>query len=266
MIHPEPHVRDQDLLLAIDGELSKPRAAQVAAHLAHCWACRARRGELEGAIAGFMRLHRASLDVAVPPGAGPAALLRARMAAATPTGVHWRFAAPLSAGAVVALLATVGGLTWLTGQPASAGPLPDSRLTPGATRAISKDQVCVARAGQDEGRTAPADLASQVFREYRIGTPRPRAYEVDYLISPALGGADDIRNLWPQPYAEGMWTSRVKDALEDHLRRLVCEGTIDLATAQHEIASDWIAAYRKYFATRRPLAAHALFVKDRPWE
>jgi len=63
-----------------------------------------------------------------------------------------------------------------------------------------------------------------------------------------------------------VWNSRVKDALEDHLRRMVCEGRVDLATAQQEISTDWITAYRKYFRTERPLAAHALFVKDRPWQ
>ncbi|MBL8214978.1 MAG: HNH endonuclease [Bryobacterales bacterium] len=112
----------------------------------------------------------------------------------------------------------------------------------------------------------PADLAQRVFQQYRIANPKPGAYEVDYLISPALGGTTAIENLWPVPYADGVWTSRVKDALEDHLRTLVCEGKMDVATAQREIATDWIAAYRKHFRTRLPVAAHAQFVKDSPWE
>jgi hypothetical protein len=33
----------------------------------------------------------------------------------------------------------------------------------------------------------------------------------------------------------------------------VCEGTIELATAQREMASNWIAAYRRYFTTSAPL-------------
>jgi hypothetical protein len=75
---------------------------------------------------------------------------------------------------------------------------------------------------------------------------------VDYLITPALGGSDNVRNFWP--------------ALEDHLRRLVCEGRIDLVTAQSEIAHDWIGAYKKYFQTTRPLPEHNSFLKDQPWE
>jgi hypothetical protein len=46
----------------------------------------------------------------------------------------------------------------------------------------------------------------------------------------------------------------------------VCHGNLDLATAQHDIATDWISAYKKYFDTDRPLSAHAAFLKDRPWE
>ena len=88
---------------------------------------------------------------------------------------------------------------------------------------------------------------------------------MDYLITPALGGSDDIRNLWPQPYSAGVWNARVKDALEDRLRQLVCEGKLDLESAQREIARDWIGAYKKYFHTDHPLVHHLSFVKDRPW-
>ena len=41
--------------------------------------------------------------------------------------------------------------------------------------------------------------------------------------------------------------------VEDRLRDMVCKGEIDLSTAQHEIATDWIVAYKKYFHTDRPL-------------
>ncbi len=99
----------------------------------------------------------------------------------------------------------------------------------------------------------PAPLQRQVFEEYGISGSQTRAYEVDYLITPALGGADDIHNLWPQSYSETVWNARVKDALESRLRELVCEGQVDLATAQRDISMDWIAAYKKYFQTDQPL-------------
>lgn len=84
--------------------------------------------------------------------------------------------------------------------------------------------------------------------------PRADDYEIDYLIAPGLGGAEDIQNLWPEPYTSQTWNARVKDALEERLHELVCTGKLDLPTAQRDIATDWIAAYKKYFHTDRPLA------------
>jgi hypothetical protein len=94
-----------------------------------------------------------------------------------------------------------------------------------------------------------------VFQEYGIPGADPRAYELDYLVTPALGGADDIHNLWPHSYS-ALWNARVKDALEDRMREMVCHGTLDLSEAQREIATDWISAYKKYFHTDRPLEEH----------
>jgi hypothetical protein len=71
------------------------------------------------------------------------------------------------------------------------------------------------------------------------------AHEVDHLISLELGGSNVIRNLWPEPYA-GKWGARTKDVLENRLHELVCEGRLVLASAQHQEARDWIAAYRRY--------------------
>lgn len=56
-------------------------------------------------------------------------------------------------------------------------------------------------------------------------------------------GADGLPlNLWMQPYA-GPYGARTKDKLETRLKTLVCNGTIDLATARHELQFDWIEAY-----------------------
>ena len=82
-------------------------------------------------------------------------------------------------------------------------------------------------------------------------------YELDYLITPELGGSSDRRNLWPERYGSRVWNARVKDELERLLPQMVCEGRLDLATAQHDIASNWIAAYQKYFGTDRPLGSGA---------
>lgn len=85
-------------------------------------------------------------------------------------------------------------------------------------------------------------------------------------ITPELGGADDIRNVWPEPYSGSEWTAHVKDALEEHLHQMVCEKQLELHTAQQEIARDWVSAYKKYFHADHPLPEHLAYTKDEPWQ
>jgi hypothetical protein len=135
---------------------------------------------------------------------------------------------------------------------------PDLRLTPGATLPVTQNQVCGAESSRITS-TVPVSLKRKVFEEYGVVPPQPDAYEVDYLITPELGGATDIRNLWPEPYQDTVWNAHVKDQLEDRLHRMVCRGDVDLATAQHDISTDWIAAYRKYFHADKPVTDNSSF-------
>ena len=109
-----------------------------------------------------------------------------------------------------------------------------------------------------------ASVAREVFRRYGIRNPRPRSYEVDYLIPPALGGTGDPRNLWPQPYSAGVWNARVKDALEDRLRTLVCEGKLDLATAQRDLAQRLDRGVQEVFPHRHSAAGSRRLRKRSP--
>jgi hypothetical protein len=52
----------------------------------------------------------------------------------------------------------------------------------------------------------------------------------------------------------------VKEALEEHLHQLVCAGKVDLGTAQKDISTDWIAAYKKYFHTDKPVDGRVVSV------
>lgn len=106
-------------------------------------------------------------------------------------------------------------------------------------------------------------MQQAVFHEYGMDGAPPRAYEVDHLITPALGGTDDIRNLWPEPYTSTEWNAHVKDKLEDRLHDLVCGGKLDLATAQRDMASNWIQAYKKYFHADQPLPHTSDLIDDR---
>jgi hypothetical protein len=133
--------------------------------------------------------------------------------------------------------------------------IPNSKLTPGAAVLAGRQAVCAQP--NTKNRVVPAALQRQVFQEYGIAGAEPRAYEVDYLITPALGGADDIHNLWPHSYTATAWNAQVKDALEDHLRQMVCDGSLDLGTAQRDIAGNWVAAYKHYFHTDEPLKEHS---------
>jgi hypothetical protein len=42
------------------------------------------------------------------------------------------------------------------------------------------------------------------------------------------------------------WNADMKDELEAVLARVVCSGQVPLAEAQQAIATDWVAAYRRY--------------------
>jgi len=44
---------------------------------------------------------------------------------------------------------------------------------------------------------------------------------------------------------------------------MVCSGKLDLSTAQRDIATDWIAACKKYFHTDRPLSLRSALIEYR---
>lgn len=253
------HISDRDLLLWADGELSPRRAAEIQRHLTACWTCRARSANLEQAIADFVQVYRRELDAKLPPAEGPRALLRARLeeCPAPPVGLRFR-----TAGAVAALLVLAGTAVTLLQRGnlrSQIGAIPNVNLTPGATNPIGIQDVCRADLSTNDP-AVPDPLKREVLKEYGLDGVPANAYEIDYLVTPQLGGAADIRNLWPQPSRHAIWNARVKDALEDRLHYLVCSGQLDLATAQRELSQDWVAAYKKYFRTNQPLQQHSAFI------
>jgi hypothetical protein len=270
----DPHISDQELLLSADGELPTRRDTQVGAHLASCWNCRARMAEIEAAIIDFTRTHRQTLDPQLPPIDGPRALLRAQLAAlaSSPRASSWkwlpRFTLVTRTAAIgfAFLMAALFGsmfvrhftlrVTRLVIAAYERGSVPDRRLTPGAVRSISITDAC-SMPHEEVIAEVPDSLRQEVLREYGITNAGADDYEIDYLIAPGLGGIADIHNLWPQPYKSHMWNAYVKDTLEEHLHQLVCTREVDLPTAQRDIATDWIAAYKKYFHTDKPLNFNA---------
>lgn len=279
MLNEDAHLSDQELLLAADGELPTGRAEQVHSHLAACWDCRARMAEIEATITDFARAHRQSLDPQLPSIAGPRALLRAQLAELTskPEPGSWRwlfqFNSTTRAAAFICVaffIAAVVGTLLLrhstlrvansVAASSERGAEPDRSLTPGATRMVAIGDVCAMPHEQVVGEVSTS-LRQEVFQEYGIVNARADDYEIDYLIAPGLGGVEDIHNLWPEPYTSRTWNAQVKDNLEERLHELVCANKLDLPTAQHEIATDWIAAYKKYFHTDRPLSVRSDLIR-----
>jgi hypothetical protein len=234
------HLTQRELILLLDSESQAGRE-----HVHTCAFCRSRLVELEGTLFDFAELHHDSLKPLLPPIAASRAQLRSKLDLATAKRFNWPHPVLLAA-ACLTLIA-------IYTRPADRS-IPKNNLTPGETRNVSLGDVCREENVQEDAavRTVPVSLRQQVFREYGIDDMRPNAYEVDYLITPELGGAtDSIRNLWPEPYSS-VWNAHVKDELEQRLHGLVCTGQIDLATAQRDISRDWIGAYKKYFHTDKP--------------
>lgn len=265
------HVSDGELLLLADeGALSARRRSRALAHVAECPRCAGRRAELAAAASEMGRACRER-----PVAMAPLHVARARLGAALDerTARTRRQARTLRgvAAAAVVLLALV---TWSggdRGRPGSevaperagqvggtSGPLlPRPDLTPGSVRPVRVADICGgALAG---GPVVASQVPRQVFEAYGVDYRRAGDYELDFLITPELGGASDASNLWPQPYRSVVWNAYVKDELERHMRRLVCQGDVDLATAQQELAGDWIAAYKRRFNTERPLRDYGRF-------
>jgi hypothetical protein len=258
------HCPDEQLLLHVGGELRNRDETRVREHLAVCSECVIRLARIQ---AVFTEASRAQLEMHEPAmdASGPRALLKARLSelARMPQAVprtSFRFARGLAyACALVLMIAS--GIAFSRHQAASragsyARLLPDPGFTPGLTREVALTELC--SVDRDEVvRNVPGPLQEKVFQEYGIRNVPATEFEVDYLITPGLGGAEDVRNLWPEPHSNTVWNSYVKDQLEDHLHHMVCERKISLGEAQREIASNWIVAYKKYFHTEQPLSNNA---------
>jgi hypothetical protein len=134
---------------------------------------------------------------------------------------------------------------------ASDGVRPDPILTPGAVRTTSRDDICSTKTGTI--RNVSGSLKLQVYRRYGMSGPKAAfpgtdllpPYEVDHLVSLELGGSNDITNLWPEAFNQSLGAHE-KDRLEQRLHRMICAERISVEEAQHAIATDWVAAYRKY--------------------
>jgi hypothetical protein len=260
------HISTFDAMRFIDCEMTAPERAALHQHLRECSDCQAlvsetreRLGDLHAIVS---RGEATSSDLLQAKD-----LLEAKLLETTenrhkfswfPSGLlqrsrSLRFALPAIMGAV--LLGVVGLRYWIDRSGLqTVALLPNTKLTPGAVRSVDLVDLCHASDDDDLDPAVPIPTQMRVFYEYGLSaTESKKNFQVDYLINPQLGGVDDVRNLWPQPYNSPEWNARAKDSLERHLHQMVCEKKIELADAQREIAVNWIDAYKKYFHTSKPI-------------
>lgn len=128
---------------------------------------------------------------------------------------------------------------------AQAADLPSPDITPGKVMTTDTAKIC-ARGYAKTQRHTPQSVKNERYRSYGIAHHKAGQYEIDHLVSLELGGADVASNLWPQSYLASPWNAHVKDRLENYLHAEVCAGRMKLEDAQHEIATNWIEAYRRY--------------------
>jgi len=240
------HVAEDALTQFLEGDLPAEARIGVVCHLAGCAQCRELATRLSEDLHNpAARRRRWRFGSAAP----------AREPASTDRWV-------LTLGAAAALMAvlSIGAPQRPIRRsaedpfrPAAGSSLPVASLTPGAVYPVGIAVLCSDR-HQTKLFVQPVTRQA-VLRAYRMEQAPSATYELDYLIPPELGGAPERENLWPEPYGAPVWNARVKDQLERLLPQLVCDHQLELAAAQHEIAADWIAAYKKYFHTDHPLVA-----------
>ena len=260
------HLSDETLLLLSEGELSTREVARAEEHLATCAPCRERR-EM---FAGVTQRLQEPVEVAPLPGGDAARerLVMAMQRSPSAWSMLWHGRGLwLRVGTVAALLLIA--VTWrqayrpLQDRMAAyeeTGPEPNRALTPGSASPIAFAELCSLKDDDLDPAVSP-EKQRAVFQAYGMGEEKARAYQVDYLINPQLGGNDTLENLWPEPYHATVWNASAKDALETKLHGMVCGQQISLEEAQHDLSTDWIAAYKKYFHTQRPVSNVAAVVR-----
>lgn len=254
------HLTDETLLLMMDGELPPHEADAALDHLEECAACRHRRDAFLGLLS--------EVEV-LPPPANAATTARTSLTHRMTTAAAsrrpewlrlrllWKIAALvlLASGAMVYRhLATPRQNALVTYE--ETGPEPNHAITPGSVRPAALTELC-AMPDDDLDPVVTPEKAHAVLSAYGLNDRTSRAFQVDYLINPQLGGNDDVENLWPEPYHATVWNAQAKDALETRLHGMVCSGQMSLEDAQRLIATDWIGAYKQVFHADRPVRVQA---------
>ncbi len=131
------------------------------------------------------------------------------------------------------------------------GNLPDPKCTPGSINpSINQDNIkntiCVPGFSKTIRPHVSYTNPLKINLMHSYGFTDSRAnYELDHLISLEIGGnPKSVTNLWPEP-KYGQYNFHIKDRFENYLHNAVCSGSMSLAEAQKEIATDWVESWKK---------------------
>ena len=182
------HLTDELLLQHADREITSRRAVEVDTHLNECETCRKRKNQLEATLTEFVSLQNESLDTESPGSIDFRSTFKSRLSqqAMSKSKRVW----------VVDKQDIHQTISHFIPQHDVALPIP--RLTPGATQSVTLSSLCELK--EDPTPAVDDAIARKVFQEYRLPISSRSAYELDFLVTPELGGSQDVRNLWPEPY------------------------------------------------------------------
>jgi hypothetical protein len=261
------HLTSEELLLFMDGETGDQAAMQTSVHLARCRECSLALERIEDTLKKVDGAYRTE-KLQVKEEEEQRSLLQARLRQeAKRQSPQWWSLQPMTYAAAGLVLVILGvGLMQRYALKESTDSMatlvPNPKLTPGAVRQVDYAEICPAQ-DDDKDPAVPVSMQQAVFKEYGVRRiARTHEFQVDYLINPQLGGTAEIRNLWPQPYGATQWNAHAKDDLEDRLHEMVCNREIGIEEAQHELATNWIAAYKKFFHTQTPLSKEATLAES----
>jgi len=89
------------------------------------------------------------------------------------------------------------------------------------------------------------DVCADTIRITKSGKKVTETCEIDHIIPLELGGADELENLWPQPYnPQNGFGAHAKDEVENFLHNEVCAGNISILEAQRLIVTSWSDLYQ----------------------
>jgi len=126
---------------------------------------------------------------------------------------------------------------------------PDPILTPGEVRDMTVEEIC-----DTTWSKVPRKIYNShkkyVSEQYNVPWELRAEYEFDHLIPRCLGGADSVKNLFPQ-YRKGYMSALIKDKAERRACVMVCKGELDLKETQQRFASDWVSLYKEIYPVLR---------------